>query len=181
MKDRKSGISAIAFSAVTAAAYAVLTIIFAPISYGAVQFRISEALCILPFFLPNTAWGLFVGCAAANIMTGNVFDILFGSVATLLAGLSTAGFGKLGRSTALKAAGCACPVVFNAFIIGAVITKAYSGLDILTHQGVFWLNVLQIAAGEAAVMYIIGLPLMIYLPKRPFFTELLSKAEYRRK
>lgn len=181
MKDRKSGTTAIAFSAVAAAAYAVLTLILAPISYGAVQFRVSEALCILPFFLPYTAWGLFIGCAAANILTGNVFDVIFGSLATLLAGLCTAGMGKLGKSTALKAAGCAFPVLFNALIIGAVITKAYSGLDIPTHQEVFWLNVLQIAAGEAAVMYLIGLPLMIYLPKKTVFMELVKKAEYRRK
>ena len=47
-------------AAVTGAAYAALTMLLAPISYGAIQCRVSEVLCILPFFIPCTAWGLFV-------------------------------------------------------------------------------------------------------------------------
>lgn len=180
MMDRKNGTSALTYSAVTAAAYAVLTMILAPISYGAVQFRVSEVLCILPFFLPHTVWGLFIGCAVANILTGNAFDVAFGSLATLLAGFCTAGVGKLGNSYGHKVAACAFPVLFNGLIVGAVITEAYSGLDILTHQHVFWLNVLQVAVGEAAVMYLIGLPLMIYLPKKPVFSDLVKRAEERR-
>ena len=52
----------LAVMAVIAAAYAALTIVLAPISYGPVQFRISEVLCILPFFIPSSTWGLVVGC-----------------------------------------------------------------------------------------------------------------------
>ena len=54
-------------AAVIGALYAVLTMVLAPISYGPVQCRISEVLCILPFFMPSTTWGLFFGCAIANI------------------------------------------------------------------------------------------------------------------
>ena len=84
----------LAVSAVVAAAYAALTVALAPISYGAVQFRVSEALTVLPFLMPFTAWGLFAGCILANLYTGSVVDILFGSLATLLAALLTARFGK---------------------------------------------------------------------------------------
>ena len=49
----------LAAAAVTGAAYAALTMLLAPISYGAIQCRVSEVLCILPFFIPCTAWGLF--------------------------------------------------------------------------------------------------------------------------
>ena len=78
------------FAAVVGALYAALTIALAPISYGPLQFRVSEVLCILPFFFPFTAWGLFVGCALANLFgSGLLPDIVFGSLATLLAALCT--------------------------------------------------------------------------------------------
>ena len=59
----------LAAAAVTGAAYAALTMLLAPISYGAIQCRVSEVLCILPFFIPCTAWGLFAGCAIANLLS----------------------------------------------------------------------------------------------------------------
>ena len=81
-------------SAVIAALYAALTIALAPISYGPVQFRVSEVLTVLPFLMPSTVSGIVVGCVLANLYTGSVLDIAFGSLATLLAGLATAYFGK---------------------------------------------------------------------------------------
>ena len=75
----------LAAAAVTGAAYAALTMLLAPISYGAIQCRVSEVLCILPFFIPCTAWGLFAGCAIANLLSAaGIFDVVFGSLATLL-------------------------------------------------------------------------------------------------
>ena len=82
----------LAAAAVTGAAYAALTMLLAPISYGAIQCRVSEVLCILPFFIPCTAWGLFAGCAIANLLSAaGIFDVVFGSLATLLAALSRSG------------------------------------------------------------------------------------------
>ena len=66
----------LAAAAVVGAAYAALTMALAPISYGTVQFRISEVLCILPYFMPFTSWGLFAGCLIANLLTGNIFAML---------------------------------------------------------------------------------------------------------
>ena len=67
-------------AAVVGALYAVLTMVLAPISYGALQFRVSEVLCILPFFMPFTAWGLFVGCIVANLMsTATVLPVVYPS------------------------------------------------------------------------------------------------------
>ena len=78
-------------SAITGAAYAVITMLLAPISYGSLQFRVSEAMCILPFFVPATAAGLFIGCAISNLISAaGILDIVFGSMATLLAALCTA-------------------------------------------------------------------------------------------
>ena len=80
-------------AALTAAAYAVLSYfgsIFG-ITYGPIQCRFSEALCVLPFFLPETAWGLGVGCLITNLLSPyGILDIVVGSAATLLAALLTA-------------------------------------------------------------------------------------------
>lgn len=165
----------IAAAAITGAAYAVLTVILAPISFGAVQFRISEALCILPFFLPSTAWGLFIGCVLANLFSGNLFDVIFGSAATLVACLAVAAVGKRHRGIGGCAVACALPVIVNALVIGAVITRGYNGLRILENPGIFALNALQVGIGEAAVMFLLGLPLMLTLPKKDFFREFLEK------
>ncbi len=93
----------LAAAAVTGAAYAALTMLLAPISYGAIQCRVSEVLCILPFFIPCTAWGLFAGCAIANLLSAaGIFDVVFGSLATLLAALCTAWLGR----AAARSRGC---------------------------------------------------------------------------
>ena len=72
-------------AAAIASIYVVLTLIFAPISYGEIQVRVSEGLTILPFFTPAAVPGLVVGCIVANILGGAVLaDIIFGSLATLI-------------------------------------------------------------------------------------------------
>ena len=72
-------------AAAIAAVYVTLTLIFAPISYGEIQVRISEALTILPLFTPAAIPGLFVGCLLGNILGGAViWDVIFGSLATLI-------------------------------------------------------------------------------------------------
>lgn len=77
-------------AAMIAAIYVVLTIVFAPFSYGEVQVRISEALTILPVFTPAAIPGLFIGCIISNILGGCILpDIIFGSLATLIGALFT--------------------------------------------------------------------------------------------
>ena len=148
-------------AAIVGAAYAALTMLLAPISYGAIQVRVSEALCILPYFLPCTAWGLFAGCAIANVL--------------LAAVLTAARLGQ-GKHTLLSEfLACSANVVINAVVIGAVITEAYNGQKVFAHPEVFALNALYIFLGEAAVMYLIGLPLMRYLPGKKFFRDLIEK------
>lgn len=165
----------LAAAAIVGAAYAVLTMALAPISYGAIQLRVSEVLCILPYFMPCTAWGLFIGCAAANLLTGNIFDIIFGSLATLAAALLTAAIGKRKHTLANSALACLMPVVFNALVVGAVITAAYEGINLFQHFGVFALNAAYVGLGEAIVLYVLGLPLMRYLPGKKFFKEFMEK------
>lgn len=163
-------------AAVVGALYAVLTMALAPISYGALQFRVSEVLCILPFFMPSTAWGLFVGCIVANLMsTAGVLDVVFGSLATLITCLCIARCGKMGNTLKARLLACFMPVVWNGLIVGATLTIALAGLNPLTHFGAFLVFAGEVALGELGVMYLIGLPLMTYLPKQRFFSEFVDK------
>lgn len=110
-------------AALTAAAYAVLSYfgsIFG-ITYGPIQCRFSEALCVLPFFLPETAWGLGVGCLIANLLSPyGVLDIVVGSAATLLAALLTARCQK-------KWLAPLPPVIANTVLIGLVLAYEQAG------------------------------------------------------
>lgn len=162
----------IAFAAVIAAVYAALTMLN-PWSFGPVQFRISEVLCILPFFFPFSVWGLFVGCILSNLISAyGVLDIVFGSLATLLAALITMQLGRVKReSTPIKALACLPPVLLNAVIVGAVIAYGSTSAPGATES--FWptyaIFALQVGLGELGVLYILGLPALILLPKTGFF------------
>lgn len=105
-------------SAVIAALYAALTLLLAPISYGPIQLRLSEAMTLLPMVLPQAVPGLFVGCLIANLYTGMLTDIVFGSLATLLAAIGT----YLLRKKPILAA--ACPVITNGLIVGTVLAMS---------------------------------------------------------
>ncbi len=132
----------ICLSAVIAALYAVLTLLLAPISYGDWQCRVSEALTLLPMLIPQAIPGLFVGCILANLLgpSAGVIDIVFGSLATLIAAVGTWYFRKN------KWIAAACPVVSNGLIVGLVLS--------LSFNLPFPLTALQVAAGEALAVFI---------------------------
>ncbi len=157
-------------SAIVAALYAAVTLILAPISFGVLQFRISEVLCILPFFFPVTAWGLFIGCAVSNLIGGfGVLDIVFGSLATLIAAQLTA-------HTRRRFLACLPPVLINAAIVGAIL--AYTLTPDNFFAG-FAANALWVGIGEGAVMFGLGLPLLYFLPGWDFFRKLIIRYEGR--
>ena len=151
--------------AVVAALYAALTVLLAPISYGPIQFRVSEALTALPFLMPSTIWGLAVGCFLANLFTGSVLDIVFGSLATLMAALLTAYFGRKGNTLKNRLLGCLMPVLFNAVIVGAVLTWGYRFLEFESPLASYGFNALTVGIGEAGVLFLLGLPLIALLPR----------------
>ena len=85
MKKQRTVVSHVTQGAIIASLYVVLTMVFAPISFGAMQVRIAEALTILPLFTPAAIPGLFIGCIVANLLGGAVvLDVVFGSIATLI-------------------------------------------------------------------------------------------------
>ncbi len=174
-RQENSKILKLSVSAVIAAVYAALTVVLAPISYGPVQFRVSEALTALPFLMPGTVWGIFIGCVLANLYTGSVLDIVFGSLATLLAGLCTARFGKKGNTIKNRLLACLMPVLFNAVIVGAVLTWGYQFRQFPDPIKSYGFNALTVGLGEAAVLYLLGYTLLKQLPKIKSVREFIEK------
>ena len=91
-KETNKTVYFLTYASAIAAIYTALVIAFAPIAFGPVQFRIAEALCILPFFTPAAIPGLFIGCLLSNLLCGAaMLDVVFGSVATLIGALGSYG------------------------------------------------------------------------------------------
>ena len=135
-------------SAIIAALYAVLTmmqnLLIPDSATWAIQFRASEAMCVLAFFTPAAIPGLAVGCLLINLGYAYALplDFLVGTAASALAAASMYGLRKF------PLLGMAMPALFNAFLVGWELDM-YIG-------GGFWLCAVQVAIGELAVLYTLG-------------------------
>lgn len=158
--DNKKRIRFVVFNGIIAALYVVLTYFLAPISYGPIQARISEIMTVFPIFSWSTIPGLTVGCLISNLINpenlGPV-DIIGGTVATLLAGITSYLIGKKN-----KWLGIIPPVVFNGVIVGGYLP--FLLLDTVTVQSVL-ITMLTVAGGEAVVLIVLGLPLVTLIEK----------------
>ncbi|MBR4874587.1 MAG: QueT transporter family protein [Clostridia bacterium] len=146
----------ITHAAIIAALYVVLTHIstIMGLSSGAIQIRFSEALTVLAALTPAAIPGLFIGCFISNIFAGCVFwDIVFGSLATLLGALGTYCLRKHIYLSPLP------PIVSNTVIIPFVLKLAY-GLP----ESV-WYFALTIGIGEIVSCGVLGLLLISALKK----------------
>lgn len=142
----------LAFGAMIAAFYAAATIMMAPLSYGPVQFRLSEALTLLPRYRSEAVSGLFIGCFAANFLGGyGLIDAVAGSCATLCAALLTR------RAPSLFTAALS-PVLVNMVVIGGM-------LHLLVGAPLF-LTCIYVGLGEAGACFLVGVPLMKLLERR---------------
>lgn len=148
-------------SAAVAAIYATLTLVLSPISFGTLQLRVSEALSVLAYFSPSAVVGLTVGCAVANMWSPyGIIDVIFGSLATLLAAFIT---WRLPKNGIWKFFAPLPSVICNALVISAVITFGAGAVE--TGLQVFAANALSIALPQAIVCYGAGLPLLLWLNK----------------
>lgn len=148
----------IAQGGVIAALYIVLTVLLSPISFGIVQFRISEALCILPCLNVMAVPGLFVGCLVSNLISGApVYDVVFGSLATLLAATLTYGMKRKNMNRWLYPLPA---VILNGVVVGLLLKFLYEVPVALP------LAMLSVGAGEAAVLYLLGMPLLRILEEK---------------
>lgn len=159
---KKMNIQFIAESAIIAALYVALTWLLAPISYGAIQFRLSEVLLLLVVLNPKYAYAMIVGCFVAN--TTSVFgwyDMVFGTLATILAILPMLKIKRLEIASIF-------PVVSNAIIVSLELLLYFK------EPHTFWYNVLTIGAGEAVVLYLIGIPVMYALKENQTLKNMLK-------
>ncbi len=143
-------------AALIAALYVVITwyINAFNLANGAIQLRISEALTILPVFTPAAIPGLFVGCLLSNTLTGCViWDIIFGSLATLIGAFGT----YLLRKT--KFIFTLPPVIANMLIVPAVLRYAYGIGD------AYWYLMVTVGIGEAISVCVLGFLLRKVLEK----------------
>ena len=129
----------IAQAGIIAALYVVLTVFVAAfnLASGAIQVRISEALCVLPFFTPAAVPGVIIGCFLSNIITGAMLpDVIFGTFATAIAAVAS----YLLRNHRFLVT--VPPVLANALIIPFVLKYAYHLDDAV------WFMMLTVGAGE---------------------------------
>ena len=116
--------------ALIAAVYVVLTMLASMmgLSSGVIQLRFSEAMCILPIFLPEAVPGLFIGCIVSNLISGGVFwDVLFGSIATLLGAIGARALRELPER--IKWIATLPTILANVIIVPLVLIYAYGAPD----------------------------------------------------
>ena len=166
---KKLDVRQLTLSAMVAAIYFVLSYfgsIFG-LTYGPVQCRFAEALCVLPFLFPSTIPGLFVGCLLTNLMSTVPLDIVVGSLATLLAAFWTS---KMPNRYLAPLP----PVICNGVIVGAMLTWYEVGFG----EG-FWslfaFNGLSVAVGELLACYILGSILLYVLPRVPYLRRMMPR------
>ena len=184
----------IARTGVIAAAYAACTLIallfLGSLAWGPIQFRVSEALCVLALFTPAAIPGLTLGCAIANIAnivlsgTGmlGLLDVVFGSLATC----AGAAFSwKMRRHPLVALAG---PVISNALIVPAYLPLLLKGIGFYTipftsislessYVLMYLFGLVATGLGEAVIMYALGYPLYRSLAKTSFMRRELERTE----
>ena len=134
-------------SALIAALYVVLTMIVAPIAFGPIQFRVSEVLCVLPYFLTSAVPGVTIGCFLANLLCGAAsLDVVFGSIATLL--------GKKNKWLV-----CVPPILSNTIIVPWVLRYAYGSTDLIPYA------MLTVGIGEILAIGVLGNILLVTLER----------------
>ncbi|HWP51154.1 MAG TPA: QueT transporter family protein [Clostridia bacterium] len=149
--------------AMIAALYAVISIVFLPLAFGAVQARISEALTLLPVLTPLGIPGVTIGCLITNIYGvaagANILgaaDILFGTSATLIASLMTRGLRRY-RIKGLPVLASIPPVIVNAIVVGTELTFAETNTLL---SPLLWVNMFQVGLGQLIACTVLGLVLI---------------------
>lgn len=142
-----------------AATYAVLVYVFSFASFGLVQFRIAEVLMIFVFFDKKSIVGLTIGCFISSVIYGaDIFDIIFGSMATALAGIAMSMLKNKPYIAMIF------PAIFNGIIVGLILTYVYIA-------GPLYITMSTVFLGEFAVLYVIGLPIFLILKRNKGFLE----------
>ena len=147
---------------VIAALYVALTYAFAPLAFGPFQIRPAEALCILPVFFPEAIPALYIGCMLSNLASPYfVYDVLIGSLATLLATLTAYMVGRFIKKEPFRFILCGLPtVIFNAVFIPLIIVFLCGGAEGFESAIIAYFTFAgSITLTEAVWVYALGAPL----------------------
>lgn len=170
--NQKLSVRKMARCSLVAALYVVLCLALAPFSYGTVQVRVAEALCLMPVFGAEYIVGVVLGCFLANLLGSTIVDVVFGTLATLLACLVTYKLRNM-RWFGLAIPASLPPVVFNAVIVGIELSVLYADPASSTP---LWLacaaNGISVGIGEVISCTILGVLLVKAL--EPFSAYLSS-------
>ena len=176
--DRSSagGTTRTARVAMVAAVYAVLCLVLAPFSFGAIQVRVAEILTLMPIFGAEYIAAVTVGCFLSNLLgvamgTTAVVDILFGTAATLLAALVTYQLRNI-RWKGLAIPAAIPPVLFNAVIVGPEIAIFFSGSPV-TVPLIAW-NALTVGVGEVISCMVLGVLFARLIESTPALCKLIK-------
>lgn len=157
----KKRVRFITYSAIIAALYVILTGLSAVLhlASGPIQIRLAEALTVLPVFTPTAIPGLFLGCVLANFLTGSlIWDVVFGSLATLIGAIGTYYLRKKSKYLAVLP-----PIASNMLIVPAVLQYVYG------EEQVYWILMLTVGVGEILSAGVCGLILHKTLSKTKLF------------
>ncbi|MBQ9961013.1 MAG: QueT transporter family protein [Firmicutes bacterium] len=138
-------------AALIAALYVILTFLsqMFGLASGVIQFRLSEALTFMPMLYKESIWGLTIGCLIANVLTGCAFwDVIFGSIATLLGALGTYYIGRK-----IPILGPLFPILSNMLIVPAVLQAVYGAPES------FWFLMITVGIGEIVCCGLMGFSL----------------------
>lgn len=152
----------ITLNGMIAALYVVFTAPFANFAFGPIQFRLAEVLAVLPIFSARTIPGVTLGCFIANLLNPNPhpIDLIFGPVATLLAGIFSWLIGKKN-----KPLGIIPPIVMNGLIVGGYLPFILLDEGSQVTMQAVGISMLSVAGSEAVLLVVLGIPLIILISK----------------
>lgn len=159
MKNTRKHVRWLTRTAIVAALYATLAYVSSPLQFAGFQFRISEALCILPVFMPEAVLGLYLGAMLANYITGCLaLDIIFGAAATLIGALGAYFFRGLPRRWLWLTT--VTNVVSNTVIVPFICIHVYGAPES------YWFIAFTVFVGEIVTGAILGTLLLLTLDKK---------------
>ncbi len=157
---KKRSIYFLVRTGVIAGVYIALTVLLAPISFGAIQCRVSECMALFPLFFVEAIPGLVIGCLVSNLISGVWTDVVFGTLATAIAAVLTYIIGKWCKNRAKPWLGAIPPVLINALVLPLV-------WRIFSTDLAYLVNFATVLAGQTVAVCVLGVPLYYGLKKTP--------------
>lgn len=178
MKENKNKIMLVVLSGIIAALYVVLTLPMAQFAFGPIQFRLAEVLTVIPAFSFGGIPGVTIGCFLANLLNpGNLgpIDIIGGTLATLIAGILSRLIGKHNKYLAIIP-----PIVVNGLIVGAYLPFLLAEPGSTVTTSLVIISMLEVAASEAVLLIVLGIPLILVINKTPKIKSTLENLTWKK-